>query len=77
MSGVQLLQDESVQTSWLISGGVGALGGLMASWLAQSGCGELTLLGRSGRLQSQDTEVVQRLFCSHQSIIATRWASHA
>ena len=39
--------------SWLISGGLGSLGVLIASWLAGQGQDHIVLLGRSGRAAEQ------------------------
>ena len=69
---VLFMQESDAQIAWVISGGVGALGSLMAAWLAQSGCGNLTLLGRSGQLQGQDTALMQRLLTGHQLVCVAR-----
>ena len=69
---VLFTQESGAQTAWVISGGVGALGSLMGAWLAQSGCGDLTLLGRSGQLQGQDTALMQRLVTGHQLVCVAR-----
>jgi polyketide synthase 5 len=37
------------QGTWTITGGLGALGLLAASWLIRQGCRHVMLLGRSGR----------------------------
>ncbi|CAL5223543.1 g6075 [Coccomyxa viridis] len=59
------------QANWVIGGGLGALGGLMAAWLADGGCGRLTLLSRSGHLRSQDNAMRHLLF-SHTTVTMER-----
>jgi len=62
-----VVQGRSRQGSWVISGGVGALGGLMAAWFAHECCRDITLLSRSGHFQSQDN-TMQHLLCGQQIV---------
>jgi hypothetical protein len=71
---VVCMQEPGTQSAWVISGGVGALGSLMAAWLAQYGCRNLTLLGRLGKLQGQDMVLVQRIVTGHQLVCVARYS---
>ena len=42
-------EQDGTDGSWVVTGGLGALGLLMADWLAGQGCLHVALLGRSGR----------------------------
>ena len=42
-------EEEGTEGSWVVSGGLGVLGILMANWLAGQGRSHIILLGRSGR----------------------------
>ena len=73
MRGLPTVQGCGRQANWVIGGGLGALGGLMAAWLADGGCGRLTLLSRSGHLRSQDNAMRHLLF-SHTTVTMERCA---
>lgn len=66
-------QGRSRQINWVISGGLGALGKLMAASLEHGGCGRLSLLSRSGHFNSQDN-AMQHLLCCHTSVTMERCA---
>lgn len=68
------MQDSSAQVSWVISGGVGALGSLMATWLCLSGAKHSLLLSRSGHIPGQGG-LLQGLLSSLQLVTMARWAS--
>ena len=55
----------------MISGGLGALGSLMAFWLRLSGAKDLLLLGRSGHIPGQGT-LLQSLLSSLQLVTVAR-----
>ena len=57
------MQASATQGGWMVSGGVGALGSLMASWLAVCSCNpvRLCLLGRSGRWAADSAAALQPL----------------
>ena len=57
----------------MISGGLGALGSLMASWLCLSGAKHLLLLSRSGHAPGQGT-LLQSLLSSLQLVTVARCA---
>lgn len=60
------------QGSWLVSGGVGALGILMGAWLANSGSKRINLLGRSGRTGGDIARKLRELFTGHASVTVAR-----
>ena len=61
------------QINWMISGGLGALGALMAAWLARGGCGGVSLLSRSGHFGSQDN-AMRHLLCTQALVTMERYA---
>ena len=64
-------QGPSRKINWMISGGLGALGTLMAARLEHGGCGGLSLLSRSGHFHSRDN-AMRHLLCSHTSVFMER-----
>ena len=68
-------QGSNAQVSWVISGGVGALGSLMATWLCLAGAKQSLLLSRSGHTSSQ-AALLQGLMSSLQLVTVARCPSH-
>ena len=70
-----LLQGGQLQGGQLITGGVGALGSLMASWLAASSgfADRLCLLSRSGRWPAESGAAVETLLMGSGLLSLTRW----
>ncbi|MEM1252988.1 MAG: SDR family NAD(P)-dependent oxidoreductase [Cyanobacteria bacterium P01_H01_bin.21] len=60
-AGVNSEPSVSVEHSYLISGGLGALGLQVAEWLSEQGAGHLVLLGRRGITTESQQAVVERL----------------
>ena len=59
--------------SWLVSGGYGALGTLMASWLVTGGAQRVCLLGRSGRPQGAgNIDILVPILASDAAVTLSR-----
>ena len=57
----------SAHGRWVITGGLGSLGSMVASWLSQHGARDLLLIGRGGKTPASSKQVSEML----------RWTSHS
>ena len=54
---------------WVVTGGLGSLGSLVASWLTQHGIEELLLTGRTGKVPPGNKDLVQLLRSTGQAAL--------
>lgn len=59
--------------SWMVSGGVGAIGSLTAEYLSQGGAQGIHLLGRSGGVDGKASQIIQQLGSKQLMLVIHRW----